>query len=629
MTLDCWKIKLAIVNIFLLNNLWMIFIEQLEDFKLMKKKYTVMDNILLPLKFCPFVAIAIALFDILLGVVPTIQTLVVAEFLDIAIKLLTKEAEFSEVLFLVVVIVLLIATMWLSKCLKELLVAKLELELRKTFRVKITEKREKLKYYYIEDSKTWDLISRISEKPETRLKDAYVNFLDFFALILQVVGLMIVFVTQIWQISLVMFIVVIPLFIISLKSGKENYLVKQETQKYHRRHEYLGDLLINRDAAQERVLFDYGNGLSKMWHRYYEKARKIELKKQLVWFIRSKMGGVITTCISTIVSLFLTAAVFTGGLTIGMFISLVNSMYSLVDSMVWSLVKYVEQIADNREYMKDFTKFINLEEIEEETKKQKGNIEFESLELCDLKFKYPNTDNYILNGFSFKFEKGNNYAIVGANGAGKTTLIKLLTGLYDTYEGEILLNGRDINEYNKEDVKNIFSSVFQDYAKYSLSIKDNIKVGNLSRYDDIQESELNEIVSNVGLDELISKYSDGIDTKLGKIYDKGQDISGGQWQRIALARAMVRDSQLCILDEPTSALDPISESNLYSEFKNISEGKTLILISHRLGSTKIADKILVIDKGKLAEEGTHKQLIEKNGIYADMYESQRSWYDEE
>lgn len=636
-------------------------------------------SVWIPIRYATSSAILIILLDICLGVIPTLQTLVVAKFIDATQKLVMGKITYNDIAVYVVVITFLIAFVWISKSIKDLLATKMELKLRKTFRTKITEKRKNLKYYYIEDAKTWDLISRISEKPEKRLREAFINFLDFVALIIQIVGLILVFASQVWQISIIMTILIIPVFIISLRSGKENYIIKQETQKYHRRQEYLGELLINRETAQERLIFNFGRGLTKMWHRVYEKARKVELITQCKWFVRSKLGGIATTCISVVASLFLIYPTLAGKLSIGMFISFTNSLYGLVDSIVWSLTGYVEMIANNSEYMKDYANFLDLEEQDVFKKKKKNllfnsydinnkyllygtmdsilwpasqtfddldymknytcvneldehkdmeEIYFESIEFKNVSFRYPNMDKYILKGFSFKFERGISYALIGINGAGKTTLVKLMIGLYDNYTGEILLNGRNIREYEKENIKQIFSVVFQDFAKYSLSLEDNIYIGYMQDNGRGYPKQIDDVIQNVGLDKKINHYQDGLKTKLGKIYKDGQELSGGQWQRIAIARAMMRDAQICILDEPTSALDPISESNLYEEFKNLASGKTMILISHRLGSTSIADQILVLANGKLQEVGTHKELIEKNGIYCEMYEKQRSWYDE-
>ncbi|EGT0694222.1 ABC transporter ATP-binding protein, partial [Clostridium perfringens] len=217
--------------------------------------------------------------------------------------------------------------------------------------------------------------------------------------------------------------------------------------------------------------------------------------------------------------------------------------------------------------------------------------------------------------------------IVGANGSGKTTITKLLTGLYDNFEGDILINNKSIKDYSFSDLKGLTSVVYQDFSKYSISIKDNVAVGNINKIDDINFSDkIADALEIIQLKDKVDSLKDGIKTELGKLKESSIDLSGGQWQRIAMARSIVSDSELVILDEPTAALDPVSESNVYENFEQISKDRTTIFISHRLGSTKLANEILVLQDGKLAEVGSHEYLINKKGIYADMYESQKEWY---
>ena len=235
---------------------------------------------------------------------------------------------------------------------------------------------------------------------------------------------------------------------------------------------------------------------------------------------------------------------------------------------------------------------------------------------------YPQTERKILDDFSLRLERGKHYAFVGVNGAGKTTMMKLITGLYDNYEGEILLNGRDIRTFPQSALKALCAVVFQDFARYQVSMRDSITLG-----DEARNQNLNEVLEQVGLTDAVNTLSKGLDTPLGKIYEGGQDLSGGQWQRLAIARALVRNSPIRILDEPTAALDPVSESEFYAHFGELSKGTTTIFISHRLGSTKLADRIFVLDGGKIVEEGTQAELLAKGGLYAEMYEAQRSWYE--
>lgn len=275
--------------------------------------------------------------------------------------------------------------------------------------------------------------------------------------------------------------------------------------------------------------------------------------------------------------------------------------------------------------MRDLTNFVALEEsCDAQSLPSMPPPVFESLEFVNVSFRYPGTEKLILDQISFKIEPGGHYSFVGANGAGKTTITKLMTGLYDNYSGEILLNGRSLREYSQGDLKAFFHVVYQDFARYYISLGQNIELGNPRKLANGVSVE--SAAAELDLVDVIARLPQGLDTPLGKIKEGGQDLSGGEWQRVAMARAVYNLAPFRILDEPTAALDPLSESRLYEHFEQISQDKTTIFISHRLGSTKLADQIFVIDQGRLAEQGSHDELMSLNGIYADMYQSQRGWY---
>ena len=222
-----------------------------------------------------------------------------------------------------------------------------------------------------------------------------------------------------------------------------------------------------------------------------------------------------------------------------------------------------------------------------------------------------------------KLYNGKHYAFVGVNGAGKTTITKLLTGMYDDFEGKILIDGKSIREFTTSELKGLFSVVYQDFAKYYISLKENIGLGNVHG---VSDEEITEALESIGLAELVEELPNGLDTPLGKIKEGSVDISGGQWQRIAIARTIANKAPVHILDEPTAALDPIAESNIYSIFSKISRGKWTIFITHRLSAARLADEIFVIADGRVCEKGSHSELMEKQGVYAEMFEAQRSWY---
>jgi ATP-binding cassette subfamily B protein len=237
-------------------------------------------------------------------------------------------------------------------------------------------------------------------------------------------------------------------------------------------------------------------------------------------------------------------------------------------------------------------------------------------------FAYPKTDRKILNGVTFEISRGERVALVGENGAGKSTIVKLICRLYKPDSGRILINGADIQDLDADGIRRAFSVVFQDFCKYTLTMRENVALGDLSRLrdDDALRGAL-----EMGLAEGIAD----LDAPLGRLEDEGVDLSGGQWQRIAIARACLPGSDFVILDEPTASLDPAAESDMYHSFIEVLKNRGCIMISHRLASAKMADKIIVLSGGAVSEAGRHDELMNAGGLYARMYESQSAWYKQE
>lgn len=596
--------------------------------KFENRQYTIFDIIRLPIKCAPLYGILIAISKLLDGIVPTLQILATARFINTTISVVSSKGELRNIFPSMIFVVLLTIYSWTSAQFIKFAEVQLEIKVREKLKLGIVEKRAKLSYKYIENGESWDLILRVCSEPESKLKEGYISTLRFIAMIIRVSGILIVLITQVWWATLLILVVSIPLFILAIKSGKATYEVNKNTSKYQRKYKYLGEILTGRESIEERALFGFSKGINKKWWEQYETFRKIALRAEANQFIKMNIGSIITSCISIFIIIVLIRPVISGIITIGMFISLVSSIISLVQMVFSELPWLVNQITKNIEFLKDLSNFALLKE-------DKGSIDapikspviFNTIEFKNVRFKYPGTDNYILNGMSFIIERGKHYAFVGSNGAGKTTIIKLITGLYNEYEGSISIDSKDIRQYNQSNLKALCSVVYQDFAKYFISFKDNISIGRISGIRNEENDELiQNAISIMELNNMIEGLPAGINTPLGKIKSCGVDVSGGQWQHIAMARTIINPAPLKILDEPTAAFDPISESNTYKKFEEISKGATTILISHRLGSTKLADHIFVIDNGRVVEEGNHDVLISKNGIYAKMYESQKGWY---
>jgi ATP-binding cassette subfamily B protein len=251
----------------------------------------------------------------------------------------------------------------------------------------------------------------------------------------------------------------------------------------------------------------------------------------------------------------------------------------------------------------------------------------QGIEFRDVTYRYPGTGVAALDNVSFAIEPGETVALVGRNGAGKTTIVKLLGRLYDPDEGQILIDGRDIRDYDPAELRQQFAVMFQDYATYQLTVGENIGVGDVDRLDDA--GAVARAADRAGAERVIQNLPEGFATPLGKWFERGQQLSGGEWQKIALARAFMRDAadaQILILDEPTAALDARAEHDLFARLRNLTRGRMALYISHRFSTVRMADRILVLEQGQLVEEGTHDELVLRGGMYADLFELQAASY---
>lgn len=316
-----------------------------------------------------------------------------------------------------------------------------------------------------------------------------------------------------------------------------------------------------------------------------------------------------------------------GMITIGEVTKYISAI-TLLQSQVSTLFALLISINTQNSYLDSYNELMDMK-----NEKYEGTLPVEKrfdneyeLEFRDVSFHYPNNDRLVLKNVSFRLKQGQKLAIVGANGAGKTTFIKLLCRLYDPTEGEILLNGIDIRKYDYDEYIRLFSIVFQDYKIFSFSVAENVAASPAFDKDRVIKS-----LQEAGIFERVLNMKNGIDSRLLKDQqdgdEEGIEISGGEKQKIALARALFRDAPLVILDEPTSALDPIAEQDIYMRFNDMVADKTAVFISHRMSSCRFCDEIVVFDEGRIVQNGTHDSLVaDVGGIYHRMWEAQAQYY---
>lgn len=426
---------------------------------------------------------------------------------------------------------------------------------------------------------------------------------------------------QKWWLVPIFVLIICPLLLISFKGGEKIYEIDKESTLLTRVIGYLSEVLTSRQTSPERILFGFTRGVDKRFQEMHLKRSNITTKVIALWYLKSRLCIIILNVFLIICMFVLLGNVRSGAMTSGLYISIVGSIITLVRSNALSLTRISIEMSGHQAFMRDFRTFLLLEGEKGVLTFKKLPVDFKYIEVRNLAFKFPNSDKYILNGVNLRFDKGKSYALIGLNGAGKTTLTRILTGLYNNYEGEILIDGKNIREYDKDYLRNLFSIVYQDFGRYSLSLRENITFGRT-------DGNLEEIISLAGLEQMVECLSNGVDTQLGKLQDDGIDISGGEWQKIAIARALYMGCPFVVLDEPTASLSPRMENMIYTKFAEISKESTVLLISHRLGSTKISDVLYVLDQGKVVEEGSHQHLMDIDGLYAKMFRSQKEWYDD-
>ena len=392
-----------------------------------------------------------------------------------------------------------------------------------------------------------------------------------------------------------------------------------------RQMDYLRQIAGSREGAKELKLF----GLSEFFSSRFEKlARSIYVED--VAFSRQKLfvGGLLGT-VGTLgyysAYVFIVWRAIHGAYDIGTF-TLATTSIVQASSNLQQVFSTASGVADQALFLTDLVAFFDMKPLVHSRPNalpaprpiQRG-FQFEN-----VSFAYPGTTRKVLTDFNFTLSRGERIALIGENGQGKTTVVKLITRLYDPTEGRILLDGIDLRDYQIEDLHREIGVIFQDFMRYEMTARDNIAVGRIEEEADlgmIQSAAHKSLASDV-----IAKLSEGYDQMLGRRFETGVELSGGEWQKIALARAYMRDAQLLILDEPTAALDARSELEVFERFAELTKGKMALLISHRFSTVRMADRIVVLSGGRLTEEGTHQQLMSRGGLYAEMFEMQAASY---
>ncbi len=487
----------------------------------------------------------------------------------------------------------------------------------------IMQKMAQIDTAFFDDPSNSDALNA-AQTSETYISGNIPWAVDTIIRVITFISGLVMFLSYDWLVGILFMATYIPGAIISYKHKTKVDQWSIDNIPETRKKNYYKSLLTGSYSAKDLRLYNLADYFKKKYNELWDKIRnersKLFVKGSIASFLASLLtyGGIVVIIILSVRSvLFGNMAIGTLAFYIGLAQTSGENFGRIIDDLA-------VQIEIDVPHVIQYINFLNYEnEIKEEG--ENSCPHFPEIEFRNVCFRYPGNEEYTLKDLSFRIESGKKIALIGVNGAGKTTIIKLLLRFYEPQSGEILLAGKNIRSYPLNEVHKLFGVCFQDINRYSLTLRENIAISDIDRKDDIVSVKAAAMAS--GADKIIDELNEGLETDMTRQFnDKGAELSGGQWQKVALARAFFRDSQFIILDEPSSALDPEAEDYIFSSFKRLCKDKGGILVSHRLSSIMMVDEIVLLDNGTVSEIGTHAELMSKNGKYAEMYRIQSEKY---
>jgi ATP-binding cassette subfamily B protein len=565
------------------------------------------------------------LFRLLKSGLPLLMLYIGKEIIDEVIRLIDQKSDSHQYLWMLVgaELALTVLSDLLNRCINLFDSLLGDLVANKTS-VDLVHHAAKLDLYQFENPVFYDKLERARRQTTGRtvlLSQTLAQMQDILTLISLGAGLIIF---NPWLI-LILVVAVIPSFLGETHFNEKTYSLTRSWTPERRELDYLRYLGSSAETAKEVKVFGLENYLASRFkslsEEYYLANRKISIGRASWGYLLSAVG----TFAYYGAYVFVLVQTLSGIITVGT-MTFLSGSFQRMHGMLQGIMSRFSGIAENALYLQDLFDFFEIQPtiLANETGKLLPQPVVSGITFENVGFKYPDNDFWALRHLSFTIKPGEKLALVGENGAGKTTLVKLLACLYKPTEGRILIDGVDLLDYQLADLRANIGIIFQDYIRYEMTVADNIAVGDIAHIGDQEAIESAADMSMAS--EVVAGLPNRFQQVLGKRFKDGTDLSGGQWQKIALARAYMRNAQLIVLDEPTSALDARAEHEVFKRFTSLIQGKMAVLISHRFSTVRMADRILFLEKGQMIEYGSHSELLEKDGKYAELFQIQAQGY---